>query len=88
MLKTCTHILDSNCQPEPLREEKKDLILSNVIKNQFAKKSFRTILVAYKELSMHDFEHSFMPELSHCHSVEEKIRIFERDLTVIAIFGL
>ena len=29
-----------------------------------------------------------MSELNSCKSVEDKIKVFERDLTVIAIFGL
>lgn len=39
-----------------MTENKKDEILEKVIKNNFAPKSLRTIMVAYKDLSTHEYE--------------------------------
>ncbi len=57
-----------------------------VIKEKFAKKAYRTLLISYKDYSVHEFDH-IMSRLGQG-KIEDDIKVLEKDLTLIGIFGL
>lgn len=56
LLTTCTHMLGQDGSSIELTQDKRDHIMKDVIKEKFAKKAYRTLLIAYKDFSLHEFE--------------------------------
>lgn len=57
-----------------------------MIKNNFAKKSLRTILTAYKDISTEEFE-KLLAETKNL-DISAKIEKFAEGMTMIALYGL
>jgi P-type E1-E2 ATPase len=57
-----------------------------VIKEKFAKKAYRTLVISYKDYSVHEFDH-IMSQLGKG-KIEDDIKVLEKDLTLIGIFAL
>lgn len=55
VLDLCSQFIGASGQAEYLSNEKKDEIISYVIRDNFAKQAFRTLLIAYKDLTMSEF---------------------------------
>jgi magnesium-transporting ATPase (P-type) len=86
ILKHCTTFLNEDGSKSNLSEEQKDKIVNDILKNNFAKRSYRTILTAYRDLPAREFFE--LLESINDKSVEEKIDIFGKGLTMVALFGL
>lgn len=56
ILETCTKYMTGEQSTSYMTEEKKGEIVNQVIKHNFAPKALRTIMVAYKDISLQDFE--------------------------------
>jgi magnesium-transporting ATPase (P-type) len=56
VLESCSHYMTGESNSDELTHGKKNMIVGDVIKNNFAPKALRTIMVAYKDMSLHDFE--------------------------------
>ena len=61
--------------------------MKDVIKEKFAKRAYRTLLIAYRDYTQHDFKHHVMPRLGTA-NIEEDIKVLEEGLTLIGIYGL
>jgi len=87
VLDLCNTYLGSNGSAEELSSYKKDDIMKSVIKEQFAVRAFRTLLIAYKDLSIEEFNDI---KRNHNNFKEEKDRevLEQLGLTVIGIYGL
>lgn len=55
LLKFCTKYLFLDGKTDELDEKEREGIVNHVIKMNFAKKSYRTILTAYKEMPLKEF---------------------------------
>ena len=86
VLDICTKYMKDEFHTSDLTHEKKEEIVNNVIKHNFAPKALRTIMVAYKDMSLHEFnelkEHN--NDFQH---VQDK-QVLEQGLTMICIYGL
>ena len=56
MLEVCSSYIGADGSVQELSQHKKNDIVNNVIKNSFAKKALRTLLIAYKDISEQEFE--------------------------------
>jgi magnesium-transporting ATPase (P-type) len=72
--------------PLELTEEKKAEILNKVIKLNFAPQALRTIMVAYKDMSMSEFN-ELKASNNNFEHVQDK-QVLEQGLTMICIYGL
>jgi magnesium-transporting ATPase (P-type) len=65
----------------------KENILDNIIKENFAKKCYRTILTAYRDVQEEEFN-AFLASTKDLEEIDDKINIFAKDMTMIALYGL
>lgn len=56
------------------------------MKENFARKSFRTLLIAYKDISLHEF--NSLKSWNNNFEKESDREVLEKDLTIIGIYGL
>lgn len=56
VLESCSKYVTGESTSDELTHSQKENIIGKVIKNNFAPKALRTIMVAYKDMSLHDFE--------------------------------
>jgi magnesium-transporting ATPase (P-type) len=56
VLDFCTKTFDKNGQVVDLSEKNKDKLVTDIITNTFAKKAYRTLLIAYKDMSVSEYE--------------------------------
>lgn len=82
----CSKYLNAGGEETDLDEEKKNSIVDDVVVNQFAKNALRTILVAYKSMSVSEYE-TLKSENNDFKSESDR-EVLEQDLTIIAIFAL
>ncbi len=85
VIKHCSKILNNGSQDD-LGEDKIDEILNDVVKDTFAPKAYRTLLVAYKDMSMDEFNE--LKEANNEFKKEKDREILETDLCVAGIFAL
>lgn len=85
VIELCDSVIGRNGEEDDLDQEKKNEILSTVVK-QFAAKSYRTILVAHSAYS--EKEWAKMKTENNNWETEEDRETVECGLTLIGIFGL
>lgn len=56
VLESCSKYMTGESTSDELTQDQRDNIILKVIKNNFAPKALRTIMVAYKDMSLEDFE--------------------------------
>ena len=56
VLESCSKYMTGESTSDELTQDQRDNIILKVIKNNFAPKALRTIMVAYKDMSQEDFE--------------------------------
>lgn len=82
----CDKYFDNNGNAVELDTQAKDRILKEVVTNTFAKKAFRTLLIAYAELSKDEYER--LREANNNFHSERDREALENSLTVIGIYAL
>lgn len=87
MLSLCTDYFDVNGNVTNLHQGKKDDIMREVIKEQFARQAFRTLLIAYKDLTMTEFE-NLRAQNNQFKDEKDREVLENLGLTVIGIYGL
>jgi P-type Ca2+ transporter type 2B len=87
MLDLCTEYQTADGSQARLDTHKKEDILREVVKENFARQAFRTLLIAYTDLSLEKFN-----QLKSYHngfqSEADRIELENQGLTVIGIFGM
>ena len=66
--------------------EAKQKILKEIVTNTFAKKAYRTLLIAYSELSKDEYER-LRAANNNFHSEKDR-EVLENNLTVVGIYAL
>ena len=56
VLESCSKYMTGESTSDELTQDQRDNIILKVIKNNFAPKALRTIMVAYKDMSLDEFE--------------------------------
>jgi len=69
-----------------LHKAKKDYIVHDIITNTFAKQALRTLLVAYTDLKVHEYEN--LMEQNNDFKTERDREVLESSLTVVGVFAL
>ena len=64
----------------------KQQLLSEIVTNTFARQAFRTLLIAYSELSMDEYN-TLKSQHNNFHSEKDR-EVLEQDLTVVGIYAL
>ena len=82
----CTKWIDQHGDPQELTEEKRKHILGNIVTQTFAKKAFRTIMIAYGDISKQDYED--LRAANNNFKSENDREVLEKALTVIGIYAL
>jgi P-type Ca2+ transporter type 2B len=77
---------DRDGQLMHLREEDKERIMKEIITDSFAVKAYRTLLVAYREYSMDEYER--LSAENNGFKSESDREALETDLTLVGIFAL
>ena len=86
MLDICDTFIGSSGQNETLTATKRDEIMNYVVKDNFAKQAFRTLLIAYHDLTIQEFKS--IKESNNNFEKEEDRTVLEKNLTIIGIYGL
>jgi len=87
ILDLCTHFLGASDAAEDLTNEKKQHIMDYVVRDNFAKQAFRTLLIAYKDMSIEEFK-QLKANNNDFASENDREKLEELGLTVIGIYGL
>lgn len=87
LLPSCSHMLDEHNHQAELTAHKRSDIMLSVIKEKFAKQAYRTLLIAYKDFTLTEFENHIKHRLGNA-NIEDDIKVLEKDLTLIGIYGL
>jgi magnesium-transporting ATPase (P-type) len=56
VLQYCDYYFDKDGKQCDLTKSKKEYITQEIVTNTFAKKAYRTLLIAYTDISMADYE--------------------------------
>ena len=75
-----------NGEKTPLDDDKKAEILKNIVKESFAPKAYRTLLVAYTDFSASDYQN--LKSQNNDFKKEKDREVLEADLCVAGIFAL
>jgi magnesium-transporting ATPase (P-type) len=69
-----------------LSEDGKKKIMHEVVAENYAKKAYRTLLIAYTEISFEEYKN--IKHQNNNFSKEEDREVLERNMTVIGIYAL
>jgi hypothetical protein len=69
-----------------LNKQKKQHIIHEIVTNTFAKKAYRTLLIAYTDLTVQEYEN--LKDQNNDFSAERDREVLESSLTVVGIFAL
>lgn len=86
MIELCDTYFDKDGNKKDLGKQHKDNILNNIVTNTFAKKAFRTLLIAYTDLTVQEYE-ALMSENNNFHSEKDR-EVLESGLTVVGIYAM
>lgn len=86
VIELCDTYFDKDGNKKDLGKSQKDNILNNIVTNTFAKKAFRTLLIAYTDLSLNEYE-VLMNENNNFHSEKDR-EVLESGLTVVGIYAM
>jgi P-type E1-E2 ATPase len=86
VIELCDNYFDEEGNVKDLSHSKKEYILNHVIRDSFAVNAFRTLLVAYTDLSVQEYE-NLKRENNNFHSEKDR-EVLETSLTIIGIFGV
>ena len=86
VIELCDKYFDKDGNQVELTGEKREEILHDVVTNTFAKKAYRTILIAYTDLTMEQYE-QYKAENNNFQSEKDR-EVLESSLTLVAICAL
>lgn len=86
VIQLCDQYVNAQGQKVALNKSKTEEILNNVVRDQFATRAYRTLLVAYTDLSVTEYE-NMRAQNNNFHSEKDR-EVLESSLTVLGIFGL
>ena len=82
----CDQYIDKDGNVAKLSKSKKEYILNEIVTKTFARKAYRTLLIAYTDMSMREYE---ALKSEHNDFAAEKDReVLEMSLTVVSILAL
>jgi Ca2+ transporting ATPase len=86
VMEYCQYYFDKDGNRCELTNSKKEYILHEIVTNTFAKKAYRTILIAYTDVTTSQYES--MKSQSNDFATERDREVLETDLNIIGIFAL
>jgi len=86
VIEHCTSYFDQEGSVSALSPEKQQQIIEQVVSNTFAKKAYRTLMIAYTDLSMEDYER--LRQDNNLFKSEQDREVLERNLTIVGIYAL
>jgi Ca2+ transporting ATPase len=86
VMEYCQSYFDKDGNKADLTNSKKEYIVNEIVTNTFAKKAYRTILIAYTDVPMDQYES--MKSQNNDFATEKDREVLEADLTIIGIFAL
>ena len=82
----CTQWIDEAGNKQELSEEKRKHIVNNIVTNEFAKKAYRTIMIAYSDISYEDYDK--LKQANNAFKSEHDREVLENNLTIVGIYAL
>lgn len=82
----CTQWIDEQGQVQELTEDKRKFIVNDIVVQTFAKRAFRTIMLAYGDISKQDYE--TLKSANNNFKGEADREVLENNLTIIGIYAL
>ena len=82
----CTETFDKQGNQVELTETKKAAILNDIVTNTFAKRAFRTIMIAYTDIEVAAYEQ--LKTANGNFKAEHDREVLEQGLTVVGIYAL
>ncbi|CDW88443.1 calcium-translocating p-type pmca-type family protein [Stylonychia lemnae] len=86
VLELCESYFDKDGQTQTIGKSQRDRIVNDVVTNSFAKKAFRTLLIAYADLTNEQYDN--LCEQNNNFASEVDREVLESSLTVIGIYAL
>jgi Ca2+ transporting ATPase len=86
VIQLCDRYFDENGQEKDLTNHKKEHVVNSVVRDAFAVNAYRTLLIAYTDLSVHEYE-NLKRENNNFHTEKDR-EVLESSLTMIGIFGV
>ena len=86
LINCCTKYFDTEANPTPIDEASKARILKEIVTESFAKKAYRTLLIAYNELSFEEYEE--LKTQNNNFASEKDREVLEKGLTIVGIYAL
>ena len=87
MLDLCTEFIASDGAVKKLDTHKKEDIIREVVKEEFARQAFRTLLIAYHDMSLTEFN-QLKKQNNDFASEADREELEKSGLTVIGIYGM
>ncbi len=82
----CTQWIDEQGQTQELTDDKRKFIVDDIVVQTFAKRAFRTIMLAYGDISKQDYE--TLKSANNNFKSESDREVLENNLTIIGIYAL
>ena len=86
VLEYCSNWIDEQGNTQEITEEKRKFIVNDIVTQTFAKRAFRTIMIAYADISNSDYE--TLKASNNNFKSENDREVLEKNLTVIGIYAL
>jgi P-type Ca2+ transporter type 2B len=86
VIELCDRYFDANGNEQDLSSHKRQEVINNVVRDTFAVRAYRTILIAYTDMSIREYE-SLKNENNQFKSEKDR-EVLESSLTMVGIFGL
>lgn len=84
-MRSCSKIM-VNGRVSEIDDSRRDALLTSECVSKLAKRAFRTILVAYKDMNLSDY--NAQKASRNIQSTNDLLRFLESDLTFLGIFGI
>jgi len=86
VMEHCTKYVNAEGEQVELSQDKKQDVLENVVNEKFAKHAFRTLLIAFTDLTVSQYDD--LKAANNDFQKEEDREILEQNMTMICIFAL
>jgi P-type E1-E2 ATPase len=86
VMEFCDKYFNQDGNPIELTPEAKNRILKDIVTNTFAKKAYRTLLIAYSKITKEEYEK--LKNANNDFKTEKDREVLEQNLTIIGIYAL
>ena len=86
VIEHCTSYIDQEGHTVALSAEKREQIIGQVVSNTFAKRAYRTLMIASADLTMEEYERLRLD--NNLFKSEADREVLERNLTIVGIYAL